>query len=81
MRVSEISRGKSWAVSPSADTELVKLKADFNANLNVDGFTILLGGLKTPLLDGLDRFSIKTETQPANNSDVTRMPGGVNDQP
>jgi serine/threonine protein kinase HipA of HipAB toxin-antitoxin module len=61
--------------------ELMKLEADLDTNLHVQGPPILQRRLQAPLLDGLNRPCVQAESQAADDADVTRASLIVDDQP
>ena len=57
------------------------MKSDLDADLYVDRLAILQCGLKTPLLDCLNRFCVESISETANHTDVARLSLFVDDQP
>src|ERR1700683_366776 len=60
---------------------LVQLEANFDANLNIHGMTILHCRFEAPLLDCLNRLGIEPHSQTVNHANVARVTLIVDDQP
>jgi hypothetical protein len=59
----------------------VEVESDFYADLHVHRFAIFKGRLKAPLFDRFDGLGVQAKAQAADDANVARLSGSVDDHP